>query len=223
MNVEDYRQLRLLTDISSDRTLTQRRLAKKHGLALGLTNFLLRRLVKKGYVKIVNLQRNRLRYLLTPRGLAEKARLTYEYLDYSLALYRHMRTLLTQTLSGILGAGGTQVVLYGTGELAEIAFLAMQQRGLNVVAVVDEPRNGQTLFMNQPVGEPDALAARSFDWVVVASFRDRAKIVQQLCRIGVPPEKIVVVSGQGTVSELPRVPELGVLGGPEELAGAPVR
>src|SRR3989338_7499651 len=133
MDLADYRQFQLLTEIASGDAVTQRRLAQKHGLALGLINFLIRRLVKKGYVKIVNLERKRLRYLITPNGLAEKARLTYQYLEYSLALYRHMRTLLTRTLTELLEAGGTRTILYGTGELAEITFLAMQQRGLAVV------------------------------------------------------------------------------------------
>jgi hypothetical protein len=55
MDVESYRKLQFLTEISSGDSVTQRRLAKKHGLALGLTNFLIHRLFKKGYVKIVNL------------------------------------------------------------------------------------------------------------------------------------------------------------------------
>ena len=89
-----------MTDISSGSSVTQRHLAKKHGLALGLTNLLLRRLVKKGYVKIVNLQRNRLGYLLTPTGLTEKVRLTYEYIEYSLYFYRQIRAFLTHALAG---------------------------------------------------------------------------------------------------------------------------
>lgn len=76
MNTDSYRELRVLTDVSSDGFVTQRRLAKRYGLALGLTNLLIRRLVRKGYIKIVNLQRNRIRYLITPTGLMEKARLT---------------------------------------------------------------------------------------------------------------------------------------------------
>src|SRR3989338_1682658 len=204
MNVEDYRQLRLLTDISSDRTLTQRRLAKKHGLALGLTNFLLRRLVKKGYVKIINLQRNRLRYLLTPKGLAEKARLTYHYLEYSLALFRHMRTLMTDTLGQMMRAGGKRVVIYGTGELAEVAFLAMQERGLQIVAILEEPGNGKPTFMNQPVRRLDTLSELAVDWIVVATFKHTRQIMRKLRQLEVPVAKIVVLADQ-SVSRLSEV------------------
>lgn len=215
MDVDDYRRLRLLTEMSSGDSVTQRGLAKKHGLALGLTNFLIRRLVKKGFVKIVNLERKRLRYLVTPKGLAEKARLTYQYLDYSLALYRHMRTLMTDTLVQVLRAGGTRVVICGTGELAEIAFLAMQERGLEVIAVLEDSSNGKTTFMNQPVRSLAALPTLDFDWVVIATFKDPDTIVQQLQRIGVSPARIATIPARSALGQLNVQTE--VLGSPEAL------
>ena len=197
MDVDDYRQLRLLTDMSSSETVTQRRLAKRYGLALGLTNFLIRRLVKKGYVKIVNLQRKRLRYLVTPKGLAEQSRLTYQYFEYSLALYRHMRMLMTATLVPWMRAGGTRVVLYGAGELAEIVFAVLQERGLEVVAVLAEAGHDRTTFMNQPVRPLEAIADLPFDWVILATFDDSHTVLQRLQRIGVPPGKIATIPMHG--------------------------
>ena len=221
MDVESYRELQLLTEISSGDSVTQRRLAKKHGLALGLTNFLIRRLVKKGYVKIVNLERKRLRYLITPKGIAEKARLTYEYLEYSLHLYRNIRTLLTQTLSVMTKPGGASVVLYGTGEIAEIASLIMQQRGLDVVAVVDEAGSGKTSFMGRPVKTLAELAALPFDWVLVASFKDNHEIIRRLGHSGVRREKIITISSESQAATLQGVP-LTVIPEPSEaIAEAP--
>ena len=202
MDLDAYRDPQLLTEIASGDSVTQRGLARKYGLALGLTNFLLRRLIKKGHVKIVNLKRNRLRYLLTPTGMAQKARLTYEYLDYSLALYRQIRTLLTRTLSVILQSGGKRIVLCGTGELAEIAYVLMQQRGLQIVAVVEDGTNGAT-FMSQPVRHLSAIPTLSFDRLVVASFTDHHKLLHQLARWGGPPDRII------TVPEGERAPWLG--------------
>lgn len=214
MNTDAYRDLQLLTEIAAGDAVTQRRLAQKHGLALGLTNFLIRRLVKKGYVKMVNLERKRLRYLLTPNGIAEKARLTYEYLEYSLALYANIRTLVTRTLSAIAASGRKDIVLYGTGEMAEIAFVLMQQHGLQVVAVVEEPLNGQTAFMHLPVTPLADVAARSFDWVLIASFKDNRKIIQQLSQCGVTEEKIITISEEGHLPALRSAQALAVLGAP---------
>jgi len=202
VDIDDHRQLRLLTEISSNDTVTQRRLAEKHGLALGLTNFLIRRLVKKGYVKIVNLERRRLRYLITPKGLAEKARLTYQYLEYSLALYRHMRTLMTETIAQIGHAGGRRVIVCGAEELAEISFLALQERGLEVIAIVDELGDGKTTFMNHPVRNLSALSGLDFDWLVLATFKDPRKILQQLQQLGIAPAKIATIPNRSTLGHL---------------------
>ena len=98
MDLEDRRNLQALEAIAEDAHITQRTLAGQLGMALGLTNLYLKRLVRKGYVKAVNVQSNRLRYLLTPTGIAEKTRLTFEFMEYSLFLYgqvrQHLRTVL---------------------------------------------------------------------------------------------------------------------------------
>src|SRR5919198_4503074 len=110
MDIEDRRDLRLLEAVEEDSRVTQRGLATKLGIALGLTNLYLKRLVRKGYIKCVNVQSNRISYLITPRGIAEKARLTYEFIDYSLHLYgevrQHLRTMLHEcAVSGRRGGG----------------------------------------------------------------------------------------------------------------------
>jgi hypothetical protein len=79
MDPEARRELDLLEALSNDTQLTQRRLSAKLGVALGLTNLYLKRLVQKGYLKCVNGRANRLRYVITPTGMAEKTRLTYEF------------------------------------------------------------------------------------------------------------------------------------------------
>src|ERR1051325_7861512 len=100
MDIEAHRDLQLLEAVEQNARVTQRSLANKLGIALGLTNIYLRRLVRKGYIKCVNVQSNRITYLITPRGIAEKARLTYEFMDYSLHLYgevrQHLRSALAQ-------------------------------------------------------------------------------------------------------------------------------
>src|SRR5881409_4317558 len=98
MDIENHRDLKLLEAVEEDSRVTQRSLATKLGIALGLTNIYLKRLVRKGYVKCVNVQSNRLRYLLTPTGIAEKTRLTYEFMEYSLFLYGQVREQLRTRL-----------------------------------------------------------------------------------------------------------------------------
>ena len=112
MDIEARRDLRLLEEVEQDSRVTQRGLALKLGIALGLTNIYLKRLVRKGYIKCVNVQPNRLSYLITPRGIAEKARLTYEFIDYSLHLYGEVRQHLRAMLSEH-AVSGSRVAIFG--------------------------------------------------------------------------------------------------------------
>src|SRR5438552_7846133 len=137
MDIEAHRDLKLLEAVAQNSRVTQRSLATKLGIALGLTNIYLRRLVRKGYIKCVNVQSNRITYLITPRGIAEKARLTYEFMDYSLHLFGEVR----QHLRGVLqecAAAGRRVAICGRGEAAEIAYLSLREAGLEPVAIFDQ-------------------------------------------------------------------------------------
>src|SRR4030095_4097982 len=114
MDIEAHRDLKLLEEVAHNSRVTQRSLATKLGIALGLTNIYLKRLVRKGYIKCVNVQSNRISYLITPRGIAQKARLTYEFMDYSLNLYREVRQHLRAVLQEC-AADDKRVAIYGRG------------------------------------------------------------------------------------------------------------
>ena len=116
MNVQGQRDLLLLSEVEHDAGVTQRSLSLKLGVALGLTNLYLKRLARKGYIKITTIPRNRIQYLLTPQGLAEKSRLTYLYMQYSLSYYRDMRARLKEMMSTFDASHGQRVVIYGTNE-----------------------------------------------------------------------------------------------------------
>src|ERR671919_1579630 len=148
MDVEEHRDLRVLEAVQQDSRLTQRGLASKLGIALGLANIYLRRMVHKGYVKVVNVQPNRISYLITPRGIAEKARLTYEFMDYSLHLYREVRQHLREVLQECAEAE-RRVAIYGRGEAAELAYLSLKESGLEPVAIFDA--DGGDDFLGMPV------------------------------------------------------------------------
>ena len=93
----------------------------------------------KGYIKCVNVQSNRISYLITPRGIAEKARLTYEFMDYSLHLYKEVRQHLREVLQECAEAE-RNVAIFGRGEAAELAYLSLKESGLEPVAIFDHER-----------------------------------------------------------------------------------
>src|SRR5438093_9988155 len=127
MDLQGQRDLVLLSELDRNGGATQRGLATKLGVALGLTNLYLKRLARKGYIKITTISRHRIRYLLTPQGFAEKSRLTYQYMQYSLSYYRDMRGRLKDMLSSLDDIKGQRIAICGTGELSELTYLALKE------------------------------------------------------------------------------------------------
>jgi DNA-binding Lrp family transcriptional regulator len=203
MDIEAHRDLKLLEAVEQDSRVTQRGLASQLGIALGLTNIYLKRLVRKGYIKCVNVQSNRISYLITPRGIAEKARLTYEFMDYSLHLYGEVRHHLREALQECASAG-RRVAIYGRGEAAELAYLSLREFGLEPVAIFDEDNGHEFLGMRvRTLAEHDQVA---YDLMIVATLERSGNRFAVLSQCGVPKEKLVHLRNDGAPKRTP--PEL---------------
>jgi len=190
------RELEILTAIGERRPLTQRALAQRLGVALGLTNLYLKRLAKKGYVKIADFPRKpsagkRLRYVLTARGIAEKSRLTYEHVTYALRLYAAARRTLRESLSLLPERGLKRIALYGTGEAAELAYLTLKEAGLEPVGIFDAVAGGP--FLGMPVRAVEELDPEEFDALVLATFDRPEAHVSAFERRGIPRLKILTL------------------------------
>ena len=133
MAPEKHNELELLEAVETQPDTSQADLAAKVGVAVGTVNWYLKRWTSKGYVKIKRIGRWRWRYLLTPSGVREKARLAGEYVEASMALYRRTRTEARRLLSQVKDAGYQQVRLTGEGDIAEIAALTCLELGLGML------------------------------------------------------------------------------------------
>jgi len=196
MKQSHARDLEILTAVDEGAPLTQRALALRLGVALGLTNLYLKRLSRKGYLKIVEFPRKpatrkRLRYLLTPKGIAEKTRLTYEHMSYALNLYRRTRATLRETLAELAPAGAKRIALYGTGDAAELAYLTLREFGLEPVGVFAPSAGGD--FLGYRVRAVTELADEEIDTVIVATFERPEPIAAELMALGVPAAKLVTL------------------------------
>jgi len=187
MDIEAHRDLKLLEAVEQDSRITQRSLATKLGIALGLTNIYLKRLVRKGYIKCVNVQSNRISYLITPRGIAEKARLTYEFMDYSLHLYSEVRQHLRHVLQEC-AAADRRVAIFGRGEAAELAYLSLKECGLEPVAIFDV--DGGQVFLGMPVRAISEHDQVSYDLMIVATLERSGQQLNALVTDGVPQSKL---------------------------------
>jgi DNA-binding MarR family transcriptional regulator len=187
MDLEAHRDLRLLEAVHQDSRVTQRGLASQLGMALGLANIYLKRMIRKGFIKVVNVQPNRISYLVTPRGIAEKARLTYEFMDYSLHLYGEVRQHLRAALQDC-AAAGQRVAICGRGEAAELAYLSLKESGLDPVAVFDQ--EGGHEFLGIPVRPLADHAQFEFDMIIVATLDLTSTWYADLLGAGVPEAKL---------------------------------
>jgi DNA-binding MarR family transcriptional regulator len=190
------RELEILTAIEESTALTQRALAARLGVALGLTNLYVKRLVRKGYVKTVGFPsrpaaRKRLRYLLTPRGIAEKSRLTYEHIGYSLTLYRRTRETLRDALGQLPANGMKRIALYGTGEAAELAYLTLREFGLEPIGVFSADGGGQ--FLGFPVRPVAELAGEDVDRIVLATFDKPEPVLAALEHCGLARDRFLTL------------------------------
>jgi DNA-binding MarR family transcriptional regulator len=142
--------LELLDAVERERAGSQRILASELGIALGLVNAYLRRCVKKGLVKVRGTPARRYVYFLTPQGLAEKSRLTLQYLSTSFEFFRRAKADCLEQFQCARAAGVQKVVLVGQSDLAEIAALCALEQGVEIVGIVD-PDAGRERFIGLPV------------------------------------------------------------------------
>jgi hypothetical protein len=173
--------------VHEDSQVTQRGLASQLGIALGLANIYLKRMIHKGYIKCVNVQPNRISYLITPRGIAEKARLTYEFMDYSLHLYGEVRQHLREAMRDC-AAEGKRVAIYGSGEAAELAYISLKESGMDPVAIFDQ--DGGSVFLGMPVLPIAEHASTEYDLMIVATLDRTGQPSVDLLKIGVPSDKL---------------------------------
>ncbi len=126
------REMLLLEKIEDDPDVTQASLADLLGVAVGTVNWHLRRLIEKGYVKVKRAQRRKLRYIITPEGIAFRARLTINYIEQSMRLYRRTRQRVQELLAEVKQAGYRSVRIEGQGDIAEICRLTCLEQGITL-------------------------------------------------------------------------------------------
>jgi DNA-binding MarR family transcriptional regulator len=123
----------LLEQIERDPDVTQASLAAQLGVAVGTVNWHLKRLISKGYVKVKRAQRRKLRYIITPEGIALRARLTIDYIDQSMRLYRLVRQRVREALTEAKQNGVTGVCIKADGDIGDICRLTCLEQGIPVM------------------------------------------------------------------------------------------
>ncbi len=182
MNTRDDREeqlvLELLDAVGKSSHVSQRHLASNMGIALGLANSYLKRCIRKGFIKISEAPANRYLYYLTPKGFAEKSRLTAKYLSSSFAFYRKAGESCLQVFLECERRGLRGILLYGMSDLAEIAILRAQEREVWIIGILD-PHTERRRFAGVPVWR-DFSQTPAFDVCVLTELNSPSLSYEQL-------------------------------------------
>ena len=190
-----YRELRVLEEVDSSPDLSQRRLAYQLGIALGVTNLLVRKLAKQGYIRVTQLSWKRWAYALTPAGMTRKLYLTKAYIERFIDHYRRVRHLLREDLRSQPLSTESRVAIVGTTELAELAFLALRDIGVHDIEVFT--RNADCrIFLGIPVKELGTLTPSRYAKVIFAGTGDLEGSRKELHACGVSESQIVEILDQ---------------------------
>ncbi|HEY5973322.1 MAG TPA: winged helix-turn-helix transcriptional regulator [Geobacteraceae bacterium] len=189
-SLDSYRSYLLMTEIDHEEPLSQRELARRLGIAVGLVNSYLKNLVGKGFVRIKAFPKNRYSYLLTPQGLAEKSRLAYQHLSYFTGLYTVARQDYLALFRRLEAAGVRQVVFCGVDEVAEIAYLSLREADLNLLEVYDDVHVGKAFF-GKGVKPLSAITELADTLIVITSMKRRDALFDELSKYAIDNSRIL--------------------------------
>jgi DNA-binding MarR family transcriptional regulator len=192
MDPQDFKSLQILEEIGNTHSPSQRYLARKLNISLGLANSFVKRLTKKGYVKIKTIPRNRVKYMLTPQGFAEKSRLTYEFIQHSLNLYKEALKKFEGLLNELEERKIRNVILYGASDLAEITYVSLKASNIKLVGVVDDKKKGAQ-FMDFTIQSTSDLKDLEFDSIIITTLESKEDMVKKLVEKNIPREKIIML------------------------------
>jgi len=170
------RDLQFLEEVEQNPKISQRELSNKFGIALGVTNACIKRMVRRGLIRLRGFPPRRIAYYLTPKGFAEKSKLTLHFLSYNIHHYAEMKKLISRKLLEMQAGGVKRVLFYGVGDEMEVAYITLQGVDLHLVGIVDADENmqGKELFGYRIQG-PQAIPSLRPDLVLITSMTDKGK------------------------------------------------
>ncbi|MGA2462943.1 MAG: winged helix-turn-helix transcriptional regulator [Thermodesulfobacteriota bacterium] len=135
---EDMRELELLQELEKNPIISQRELSHKFGIALGVTNACLKRMGRRGWIRITGFNHHKIGYYLTPKGFAEKARLSLHLISWTVQHYSALKDIIGRKFLEIQNRGIERIVFYGVSDEMEVAYITLQGVNLELVGIVED-------------------------------------------------------------------------------------
>jgi len=115
----------ILKTIESDSTISQRKLSSQIEINVASVNFALKRLIKKGFIRMVGINPRRIRYYITPEGISKKTQLAYRFFGRNFHFYKEIRNDIESRIVKAANDTETGIAIYGAGKFSEIAYMVV--------------------------------------------------------------------------------------------------
>lgn len=139
------REFELVNIVGAQLGSNQRDLSRHMDLSLGSINMLPRRLIAKGYIRTKQLNNRKVKYLLTPKGFAEKMRKSVNYTCKTLSSIGLIKEKIKDVLIGLHGKGERSLIIFGKSDLAllvEIVSRELNLIDLTIIYTDEVPQDG---------------------------------------------------------------------------------
>lgn len=160
-------ELEILKHVESDARLNNRMAASKLGCSVKLAHELLRKMVDRGCLHVKKIHSRRWDYFLTPKGIAEKMRLTREFISFSRYFYHEARKASSMLCRRLAERGFKKVAFIGTGDLAEIMYLGVKEWNLKLEAVYASKGDN---FLGVPIEKLENIEHNTVDALVICTY-----------------------------------------------------
>ena len=135
---QEMRELNLLQELEKNPIISQRELSNKFGIALGVTNACLKRMVRRGWIRITGFNHRKIGYYLTPKGFAEKTKLTLHLISWTVQHYSALKEIIGRKFLEMQNSGIERIVFYGVSDEMEVAYVTLQGVHLKLVGIVED-------------------------------------------------------------------------------------
>lgn len=190
---ERMRDLQFLEEIEQNPKVSQRELSNKFGIALGVTNACIKRMARRGLIRLKGFPPRRIAYYLTPKGFTEKSKMMLHFFSYNIQHYTEMKKVISKRLLEMQENGVKRVAFYGVSDEMEVAYITLQGVNLSLVGIVDDDEKVQgRKYFGYRVQKPETISSLRPDVVLITSFADEEKLFEGLRkRIDVESVRIV--------------------------------
>jgi len=179
---EEMRDLQFLEEIEQNPRVSQRELSHKFGIALGMANACIKRMARRGLIRLTGIPPRRIAYYLTPKGFTEKTKLTVNFFSYNIHHYAEMKKRIGKVLLEMQNRGVKRVAFYGVNDEMEVAYITLQGLDIKLVGILDDENNwGKEIFGYKVIG-PGAVKSLNPDAILITSMRYQDSYVKDLMK-----------------------------------------